>query len=191
MYPKGSAYDAKWAAMERSGAAIHGEADLVEGFEPGRVLDAGCGTGRVAIELARRGIETVGVDADPQMLRTAESKAPDLQWVHADLAADGLAGELTSGAENLFDLVVAAGNVMIFVDQSSLQQAIRNVASTLRGGGNLVAGFQLEPGGLALAGYDALCSAAGLALEHRWSTWSREAFEPPGSYAVSVHRKAM
>ena len=43
-----------------------------------RVLDAGCGTGRVAIELARRGIEVVGVDADPDMLERARRRAPQL-----------------------------------------------------------------------------------------------------------------
>jgi ubiquinone/menaquinone biosynthesis C-methylase UbiE len=50
------------------------------------VLDAGCGTGRVAIELARRGIEIVGVDIDPGMLGSARRKAPELTWIEADLA---------------------------------------------------------------------------------------------------------
>src|SRR5262249_53540301 len=64
-----------------------GEADLVESLmrEAGgtRVLDAGCGTGRVAIELARRGFSVVGLDSDTVMLDTARAKAPELSWVQA------------------------------------------------------------------------------------------------------------
>ena len=40
-------------------------------FEPTTVLDAWCGTGRVAVELARRGVRVVGVDVDASMLATA------------------------------------------------------------------------------------------------------------------------
>src|SRR5919204_5229355 len=65
-----SAPDAPYEARARAGENVHGEADFVESFHPGSVLDAGCGTGRVAIELARRGIEVVGVDLDPGMLAT-------------------------------------------------------------------------------------------------------------------------
>ena len=54
------------------------------------VLDAGCGTGRVAIELSRRGHDVVGVDVDEAMLEAARAKAPDLTWVQGDLADPGL-----------------------------------------------------------------------------------------------------
>src|SRR5690242_14604202 len=83
---RGEAYDAPYAARAAAGENIHGEADLVESFGPRTVLDAGCGTGRVAVELARRGIAVVGVDLDPQMLATARRKAPNLEWHLADLA---------------------------------------------------------------------------------------------------------
>ena len=39
-----------------------------------RVLDAGCGTGRVGIELARRGFEVTGTDIDPAMLAAARRR---------------------------------------------------------------------------------------------------------------------
>jgi 2-polyprenyl-3-methyl-5-hydroxy-6-metoxy-1,4-benzoquinol methylase len=52
---------------------MHGEATFVEGLGVRRVLDAGCGTGRVAIELARRGLDVVGLDADPGMLSAARA----------------------------------------------------------------------------------------------------------------------
>ena len=70
------------------------------------MLDAGGGTGRVAIELARHGIEVVGADVDESMLATAGELAPEMEWVRSDLC------ELDLG--RTFDLVVMAGNVPAF-----------------------------------------------------------------------------
>src|SRR4029079_8134136 len=70
--PRAEDYDGRWQSLSAAGQNIHGEADLVEALlqESGgkRVLDAGCGTGRVAIELAARGFSVTGVDADAEML---------------------------------------------------------------------------------------------------------------------------
>ena len=66
--PRGAAYDERFERLASSGVDVHGEAALVDSYGPGAVLDAGCGTGRVAIELARRGHRVVGIDADPDML---------------------------------------------------------------------------------------------------------------------------
>ena len=105
-------YDDRWRALEATGHDVHGEANLIETLvqSPARVLDAGCGTGRVAIELTRRGFVTVGIDVDRSLLDAARAKAPDLVWIDADLAsmADGVAA-------GPFDAIVMAGNVMIFV----------------------------------------------------------------------------
>ena len=88
--PRGDDYDARWRSLAAAGQNVHGEADLVEALlrESGgtSVLDAGCGTGRVAIELAERGLAVTGVDADPGMLGAARAKAPRLSWIEADLA---------------------------------------------------------------------------------------------------------
>ncbi|HVF15217.1 MAG TPA: class I SAM-dependent methyltransferase [Acidimicrobiales bacterium] len=166
--------------MASEGKNVHGEADFVEALGPASVLDAGCGTGRVAIELARRGIDVVGVDLDPSMLAGARAKSPHLTWVAADLATVDLG--------RLFDVVVLAGNVMIFLAPGTEPQVVAAVARHLRPGGVLVAGFQLQPGRLDLASYDRDCGAAGLVLQQRWATWDREPFGG-GDYAVSVHRR--
>ncbi len=60
-------YDRRWEELAAAGQNVHGEADLVESLAPRSVLDAGCGTGRVAVELARRGIDVVGVDLDASL----------------------------------------------------------------------------------------------------------------------------
>src|SRR2546430_3503284 len=67
-------FDCDWSSDVCSSDLVHGEANFVVRFAPASVLDGGCGTGRVGRELARRGIEVVGVDIDPQMLATARRK---------------------------------------------------------------------------------------------------------------------
>ena len=84
-----------------------------------------------------------------------------------------------------------AGNVMIFLTPGTERDVVANMALHLRSGGVLIAGFQLQPGRLTLAEYDACALDAGLALAERWSTWDREAWVEGGDYAVSVHRKAI
>ncbi len=177
---RGAAYDERFAALAARGHDVHGEADLVESLGVRAVLDAGCGTGRVAIELADRGVDVVGADVDPAMLDAARVKRPDLVWVEGDLAA------LSLGRP--FDAVVMAGNVMIFVTPGTEGAVLANLARHLEPGGWLVAGFSLQPGDLDLVTYDRLAADARLTLVDRWATWERAPFLPGGHYAVSVHR---
>ena len=130
--PRGDDYDARWATLAAAGKSVHGEADLVANLlrDSGgtRVLDAGCGTGRVAIELAKRGFSVVGIDSDAAMLDTARTKAPELSWVHADLVD----ADAAVGAE--FDVVVAAGNVMIFLTPGTERAVVGQLADRLAPG---------------------------------------------------------
>lgn len=182
--PRGDAYDARWKQLAAQGESIHGEADcLCRLLESGSVLDAGCGTGRVAIEMAARGYDVTGVDLDPGMLDTARSNAPHIEWHLGDLR------DVDLGVR--FDLVALPGNVMIFVAPGTEAEVVANLERHLVPGGSLVAGFQLGPDKLALADYDAHCATVGLELAHRWSTWDGDDFDPTDAgYAVSVHRHA-
>jgi SAM-dependent methyltransferase len=188
---RGDDYDEQWRQLEAEGHNVHGEADLVDALLGGRagarVLDAGCGTGRVAIELARRGYDLVGVDLDPAMLEGARAKAPELRFLHADLDGLDLGSSLGPNGRG-FAAVVAAGNVMIFLAPGSEARVVASLARHLEPGGLLIAGFQLTSGGLALSRYDEFAEAAGLTLTDRWSTWGRAPFAAGGDYAVSVHR---
>lgn len=179
----GQQYQARFDELAASGVDVHGEARLVASFGPRRVLDAGCGTGRVAIELARRGIDVVGVDLDAGMLATARAAQPELAWVEGDLATVEL--EPVS-----FDLVVMAGNVLLFTPPGTESAVVANLARALEPGGRLVAGFSLVPGRYDTARYDADCAAAGLQLAARWSTWARGPVRDGDVYAVSVHLAA-
>ena len=183
--PRGDDYDARWRSLAQTGQNIHGEADLIESLlrESGgdTVLDAGCGTGRVAIELARRGFSPVGVDADPGMLASARDKAPNLEWLEADLT------NLGTRLDSRFDLVALAGNVMIYLTPGTEAEVLSELSGMLVPRGLLVAGFQIRAGRLSLSEYDAHAAAAGFESVARWSTWDREPFQD-GNYAVSVHR---
>ncbi|MET8578977.1 class I SAM-dependent methyltransferase [Streptomyces sp. NPDC005012] len=189
----GEDYAARFAALARSGKDVHGEARFCSALVPpgARVLDAGCGTGRVMIRLAELGYDCVGVDLDASMLAVARRQRPDLPWHQADLAefeprALGVAPD--------FDLVVAAGNVLQLVAEDTAATVVRRLAAALRPGGLLVAGFGLDEQHLPVAPtltlrqYDDHCAAAGLAPVERFGTWDADPYDG-GGYAVSVHHR--
>jgi 2-polyprenyl-3-methyl-5-hydroxy-6-metoxy-1,4-benzoquinol methylase len=175
--PSAETYDERWARLEAAGAHPHGEADLVMSFGPSRVLDAGCGTGRVAIELARRGVDVVGVDLDAGFIAAAQRKAPALDWRHDDLATIRLGRR--------FDVIVLAGNVMIFVAPGTESAVLANLADHLAPGGHLIAGFTLDAARLLLGAFDAAAGLSGLSVVGRFATWERAPFAD-SDYAVSV-----
>src|SRR4051794_4381251 len=140
---------ARFAALAASGADMHGEARYVDSLlsPRSRVLDAGCGTGRVASELARRGHLVTGVDNDASMLAVAREDTA-VTWAEADLA--------TLELEERFDLVLMAGNVIVFVEPGTEQQVVDRLTAHLRPGGLLVSGWRTDR--LPLTSYEPLVS---------------------------------
>jgi rhodanese-related sulfurtransferase len=176
-------YDTRWDALAAKGSEVHGEVDLISSLGGRRILDAGCGMGRIAIELARRGHAVTGVDLDDDLLGFARRRAPDLRWVHDNLA--------TMQLDDRFDVVAMPGNVMLFCHRADRRAVIHNAALHLLPGGRVVAGFSLShsPGSLTVDEYDALCTDCGLHLDEQWSTWSRDPFDETGDYVVFVHSR--
>lgn len=163
-----------------AGEDPHGEVRFVQRYAPEAVLDAGCGTGRVAIELSRRGVEVVGVDVSDSMLSTARQLDPTVTWVRSDLA------DLDLGRR--FDVVVMAGNVLLFTAAGTTSAVVAGCARHLAPDGVLIAGFGLSRG-YDLTAYDAETAAVGLTLAERYATWDRDPFGEASDYAVSVHRR--
>lgn len=189
----GQRYAERFAELARSGVDVHGEAQFCAALlEPGsRVLDAGCGTGRVASWLAEHGHWCVGVDSDASMLAEARRSSAKVSWVQADLGAVA-----SLGLEPDFDLVVLAGNVVPLLASGAGAGVVAGLASLLRPGGMQVAGFGLDAAHLplpsaplGLSDYDAWCGAAGMSLVQRCATWEGEPYAG-GGYAVSVHERA-
>jgi 2-polyprenyl-3-methyl-5-hydroxy-6-metoxy-1,4-benzoquinol methylase len=84
----GEEYAQRFARLAESGQDIHGEAAFCAALlkPAARILDAGCGTGRIAIRLAELGHYCTGVDVDPSMLAVARRDAPTQEWLLGDLA---------------------------------------------------------------------------------------------------------
>ncbi len=206
-------YQRRFDELAAAGRAVHGEADFVADLvhsvdrsdpadpagpagpaDPGaRILDAGCGTGRVAVELAGRGFDVVGVDSDPSMLAVARQAQPGLVWLERDLSGlDSDDPELNGR----FAVVVLAGNVIPLLGPDTERQTVARLAACLAPQGFLVAGFGLDVAHLpldfvpvTLAEYDGWCLDAGLAPEAVFATWERDAYREDSGYAVSVHRR--
>jgi 2-polyprenyl-3-methyl-5-hydroxy-6-metoxy-1,4-benzoquinol methylase len=171
----GPAYEARFAALAAQGEQLHGEADFVQRLLPaGSVLDAGCGTGRVAVELARRGYDVVGVDNDRSMLEVAR-KHPG-SWVDADLAALDLT--------RTFDVVLCAGNVLVYVEPGTEAAVVARLAAHLAPGGLLVSGWRTDR--MPRSAYDEL--VVGLEPVARYSTWDGDPWRDDADWCVAVDR---
>jgi SAM-dependent methyltransferase len=185
-----TAYQQRFDDLAAKGMDIHGEAAFVASLmsPPVRVLDAGCGTGRVAIQLTALGYHCTGVDADAAMVEVAEQRDPSTTWVRQDLSRLQLRSQA-------FEMAVLAGNVIPLLAPGTLLSTVERIAAHLQPGGLLVAGFGLDAAHLPqgcpvtpLADYDRACEVTGLTFVRRHSSWDRAAWHAGSGYAVSVHR---
>ncbi len=190
----GEGYAERFARLAASGHDIHGEANFCAALleAPARVLDAGCGTGRIAIRLAELGHSCTGVDVDPSMLAVARREAPTGEWLLCDLTHLD-----TLGLQPGFDLALAAGNVIPLLAPGTEATVVRQLAAALRPGGLLVTGMGLDAAHLplpdatvTLPDFDHWCTEAGLTLRNRYATWGGDPYRPGGGYAVSVHSRS-
>lgn len=105
----------------------------------GPVLELGCGTGRVALHLARRGHEVVGLDSDPELLAVLLERATELPVI--GLAADARSFEL----DDPVPLVLAPTHLLqLLADADERAEALGCVAAALRPGGLLAASILEE-----------------------------------------------
>ncbi len=179
-------YIERFRRMAVEGADLAGEARLVDALvAPGsRILDAGCGPGRVGAELFRRGHDVVGVDADDELIEAARHDHPGPSWLVADLAELDLAA---AGQPGPFDAAVLAGNVMTYVAPGTEVEVLRRIGDHVRADGVVVVGFGLDRG-YALEAFDVDVAAAGLYVEQRFATWDLRPWIPQSDFAVSLLR---
>lgn len=175
-------YVERFRTMAAEGTDLAGEARLVDALvaPASRILDAGCGPGRVGAELFARGHDVVGVDVDPELIAAAEADHPGPRWVVDDLS------EFTLD-EQPFDAAVVAGNVMAFVAVGTEQAVLARIAAHVRADGVVAVGFGTDRG-YSLSDFDEHCAAAGLALEHRFATWDLRPWRDDADFAVTVLR---
>ncbi len=178
-------YVERFRRMAAQGDDLAGEARLIDAMVPrgSRVLDAGCGPGRVGAELARRGHTVVGVDVDPVLIEAAKEDFPHVAWHVGDLA------ELDLGTTDPFDAVVCAGNVAAFLAPSTRIDVLRHIGEVLSAEGRAAVGFGAGRGyefGEFL--HDA--QVAGLVPDLLLSSWDLRPFTEDSDFLVAVLRRA-
>ncbi len=180
-------YIDRFRKMEADGADLAGEGRLVDAMvkRNARILDAGCGPGRVGWYLHAVGHDVVGADADPKLIAAAEVDHPGPHWLVADLSELDLAAQ---GEADPFDAIVVAGNVMVFLAPGTETDVLRRLNAHLADDGFIVTGFHTRRE-LALDVFDQAVTDAGLCIEHRFATWDLRALHAEADFAVTVLRR--
>ncbi len=112
--------------------------------EPRRVLDLGCAIGCHAIELARQGHETWGVDVLPVMIERGRELAASLGLADRVHLIDGDVRHLDWYLEpESLDAVIAC-DIFEHLDDDALRQVLEGIRGVLRPGGKIV--VQTSPG---------------------------------------------
>ncbi|HEX5613795.1 MAG TPA: class I SAM-dependent methyltransferase [Acidimicrobiia bacterium] len=180
-------YIERFREMAASGRDLHGEARLVDAMAPrnGRLLDAGCGPGRVGGRLHELGHDVVGIDIDPALIAAAEEDHPGPRWIVGDLASIDLP---SLGVDAGFDVIVSAGNVMTFVDAASRRAVLTNLAGMLADDGRLVVGFGAGRG-YTFDDFEADATSSGLEFDLRLATWDLRPWTAESDFIVAVLRR--
>jgi SAM-dependent methyltransferase len=112
---------------------------LCRRLAPRKLLEVGCGTGRISLPLAEAGFDVIGLDSEPEMLRKAEGRqhqAPAeirqrLKFIEGDMR--------TWSARAEFDLILIPASSITHVLALEDQLAVwRTCRSNLRTGGRLL-----------------------------------------------------
>jgi len=139
-----SAYDVMYADKDNT-AECDAVVGLIQKFGDGkisRILDLGCGTGRHAVEFARRGFDVTGVDFSDAMLTRARERATasggKLDFVQGDAR--------TYRGTAPFDAVLMNFNVLGYMNSNDdLTSALATARTNLRPGGIFAADFWYGP----------------------------------------------
>lgn len=177
-------YARRWEKFEAEGKDIFGEARLVDAMagRAARILDAGCGQGRLGGYLSERGHVVTGVDIDEVLISVAKRKHPTAEWIVGDLA------NLPELVSETFDLIICAGNVVTFVDQRDRERVLANLAAALSEDGRAVIGFGAQRG-WDFDEFLATAEQCGFRLDARFSTWDLHPFEEHSDFMVAVLSK--
>lgn len=151
-----------------------------------RILDAGCGTGRVGGHLATLGHTVVGVDVDPALIDYAKADFPDATWLVGDLALLDL---VDAGVAEPFDLIFAAGNVMGFLAPSTRVTVLENLRTHLAAAGRVVLAYGAGRG-YEFRDFFVDLATAGLVLDVALSTWELHPFTDQSDFLVAIARKS-
>lgn len=177
-------YVERFRSMAAAGEDLAGEARLVDAMAPrgARILDAGCGPGRLGGYLAAAGHHVVGVDVDPVLIEAARQDHPGPRWLVGDLAELDLPGR---GIAEPFDVIVSAGNVMTFLAPSTRGRVLTRLRAHLGRHGRAVIGFGAGRD-YAFTRFLDDAADAGLTPELLLSTWDLRPFTDDSDFLVAL-----
>ena len=147
-----------------------------------RILDAGCGQGRVGGELALRGHTVVGIDADAELVEAARAGHPEAAWLVGDLTELDLPAR---GVAESFDVIVCAGNVLAFLAPGTAPKVLARLHRHLARGGRLIVGFSAGRG-YTFDQFFADAAGAGFSVSLRLTTWDLRVWTPSSDFLVAV-----
>ncbi len=177
-------YVERFRSMAAAGNDLAGEARFVDAIAPrsSRILDAGCGPGRVGAFLADLGHQVVGVDVDPILIAAAEEDHPGPEWIVGDLAELDLSA---SGTGERFDVIVCAGNVMAFLAPSTRRPVLARMRAHLAGAGRIAIGFG-SGRGYEFSDFFEDVDSSGLTTELKLSSWDLHPLRSDSDFLVAV-----
>lgn len=177
-------YIERFRAMAAEGRDLDGEVRFIDAMvsRKARILDAGCGPGRVGGRLAALGHQVIGVDVDPELIAAARLDHPGSEWIAADLTDLDLS---TGGVTHEFDAIVCAGNVMTFLDPATRRSVLERLGAHLAAEGRIAIGFGAGRG-YEFDEFFADVAGAGLHDELRLSSWDVRAFAASSDFLVAV-----
>jgi 2-polyprenyl-3-methyl-5-hydroxy-6-metoxy-1,4-benzoquinol methylase len=181
-------YIERFRSMAAEGRDLDGEARFVDSMVPrgARILDAGCGPGRVGGRLFQLGHQVVGVDIDPALIAAADHDHPGPTWLTGDLSELDLAAV---DMQHEFDAIVCAGNVMTFLDPATRRLTLGRLAAHLAPEGRLAIGFGAGRE-YPFDEFFADAAASGLRDEVVLSSWDLRPFVESSGFVVAVFGRA-
>lgn len=107
---------------------------IVRGVLPGAdLLDAGCGTGRYAVELARRGYVVQGIDLSAELIEVARRSSKE-----GRISVSFAVGDIQRLPSRRYDAILCRGVLNDFLDDEGRETVLRTVARALRPAGVLI-----------------------------------------------------